>query len=77
MNFMIHFLSWKEIEVREKVLFGSKIFVWPCSTLLRLFPKLPSPVRQKYYGFVKSWGNFGNVHFSKKILNGIYCTPVF
>ena len=33
-NFMRHFLSWKEIEVRKKVLFGSKILVWPGSTML-------------------------------------------
>ena len=32
---MKHFLSWKEIEVRKKVLFGSKILIWPCSTILR------------------------------------------
>ena len=47
-NFMKHFLSWKKLGMRIKELFGSKILVWPCSTILRLFQKLLSPVRQKY-----------------------------
>ena len=47
-NFMKHFLSWKKLGMRIKELFGSKILVWPCSTILRLFQKLPCPVRQKY-----------------------------